>query len=209
MLMVGFYPSLDSCSSGSLRCECRSGGIREPLSGVPDVVVRDRVSGAVTRVSRFDAHRHRGSVRTWRPQWRDLLLARARDGRWLHDVREREFDGVLDLRDAARGPDRHGGESAGGPLAGGTAFTITGTNFVAGSTSVTIGGTPATSVNVTSPTSLAAMTPAAGTAGARTWRSPRRAARPRWPTASRTTPPRRSRPSRRLAAPPLAAPRSR
>ena len=54
-----------------------------------------------------------------------------------------------------------------GPLAGGTAFTITGTNFVAGSTSVTIGGTPATSVNVTSPTSLSAMTPAAGTAGAR------------------------------------------
>jgi hypothetical protein len=47
----------------------------------------------------------------------------------------------------------------GGPPAGGTAVTIAGTNFVAPAT-VTIGGTPATGVGVTSPTTITATTPA-------------------------------------------------
>jgi hypothetical protein len=51
-----------------------------------------------------------------------------------------------------------------GPLAAGTAITITGTNFVAGGSSVTVGGGGATSVVVVSPTSVTAITPA-GTAG--------------------------------------------
>ena len=46
-----------------------------------------------------------------------------------------------------------------GPLAGGTPITIRGTNFVAGATSVSVDGNPATSVVVTSPTSLTAITP--------------------------------------------------
>jgi hypothetical protein len=50
-----------------------------------------------------------------------------------------------------------------GPLAGGTAVTLTGTNFQAGAT-VTIGGTPATGVVVASPTTITAITPA-GTQG--------------------------------------------
>jgi len=53
-----------------------------------------------------------------------------------------------------------------GMIAGGTTVTITGTNFIAGSTSVTIGGVAATGVTVTSPTSLTCTTPA-GTAGAK------------------------------------------
>jgi hypothetical protein len=52
-----------------------------------------------------------------------------------------------------------------GPLAGGTAVTITGTGFLTGAT-VTIGGTPATSVTWVSATSIAAVTPA-GTVGAK------------------------------------------
>ncbi len=48
---------------------------------------------------------------------------------------------------------------ASGPLAGGTAVTITGTNFAAGAT-VAIGGTLATSVTVVSATSITAVTPA-------------------------------------------------
>jgi hypothetical protein len=52
-----------------------------------------------------------------------------------------------------------------GPAAGGTAITLTGTNFAAGAT-VTVGGTAATSVVVSSSTRITAVTPA-GTAGAR------------------------------------------
>src|SRR5208282_1646272 len=51
-----------------------------------------------------------------------------------------------------------------GPAAGGTAVTITGTNFAAGAT-VTFGGTAATNVVVVSSTSITATTPA-GSAGA-------------------------------------------
>ena len=54
---------------------------------------------------------------------------------------------------------------ASGPTTGGTAVTLTGTNFAAGAT-VTIGGTAATSVVVASATSITAVTPA-GAAGAR------------------------------------------
>ena len=52
-----------------------------------------------------------------------------------------------------------------GTTLGGTTVTVTGTNFAAGAT-VTIGGAPATSVSVQSPTSLTAQTPqhAAGAA---------------------------------------------
>ena len=46
-----------------------------------------------------------------------------------------------------------------GPVAGGTAVTITGTNFAAGAT-VTFGGTAATNVVVVSSTSITATTPA-------------------------------------------------
>jgi hypothetical protein len=46
-----------------------------------------------------------------------------------------------------------------GPSQGGQAVTITGNNFVAGQTSVTFGGTAATGVNVTSPTTLDCITP--------------------------------------------------
>ena len=54
---------------------------------------------------------------------------------------------------------------ASGPLAAGTAFTITGTNFT-GATSVRVNGVAATSVVVVSATYITAKTPA-GTAGAR------------------------------------------
>ena len=47
-----------------------------------------------------------------------------------------------------------------GPVLGGTVVTITGTNLVAGQTSVTIGDAAATSVQVTSATSLTANVPA-------------------------------------------------
>ncbi|HEY7337758.1 MAG TPA: IPT/TIG domain-containing protein [Bryobacteraceae bacterium] len=53
-----------------------------------------------------------------------------------------------------------------GPTAGGTAVTITGTNFAAGA-SVTIGGTAATNVTVVNATTITATTPA-GSAGAAT-----------------------------------------
>ena len=53
-----------------------------------------------------------------------------------------------------------------GPIAGGTAVTITGTNFATGAT-VTIGGTAATNVVVVSGTQITATTPA-GSAGAAT-----------------------------------------
>jgi len=49
---------------------------------------------------------------------------------------------------------------AAGPLVGGQAVTITGTNFTTGTTSVTLGGVAATNVVVTSPTTLTATTPA-------------------------------------------------
>ncbi len=52
----------------------------------------------------------------------------------------------------------------GGPTAGGTAVTITGSNFATGAT-VTFGGTPATNVVVLSATSITATTPA-GSVGA-------------------------------------------
>jgi IPT/TIG domain len=55
---------------------------------------------------------------------------------------------------------------ASGPSAGGTTVTITGGDFAAKSTTVTIGGKAATTVNVSDHTSLTAVTPA-GTAGAR------------------------------------------
>ncbi|MGH7687479.1 MAG: LamG-like jellyroll fold domain-containing protein [Candidatus Dormibacteria bacterium] len=51
-----------------------------------------------------------------------------------------------------------------GTTAGGTVVTVTGTNFVAGSTTVTFGVVPASSVNVSSGTLLTAVTPA-GLAG--------------------------------------------
>lgn len=56
-----------------------------------------------------------------------------------------------------------------GPMAGGTAITITGTNFYNGSSnlSFTIGGTPANSVSVISNTQATAVTPG-GTPGAKT-----------------------------------------
>ena len=47
-----------------------------------------------------------------------------------------------------------------GPLVGGQSVTITGTNFTTNSTSVTIGGQPASNVVVTGPTTLTAKTPA-------------------------------------------------
>jgi hypothetical protein len=46
-----------------------------------------------------------------------------------------------------------------GPIAGGTTVTITGTNFMTGST-VSVGGAPATNVTVVSATSITAVTPA-------------------------------------------------
>jgi len=52
-----------------------------------------------------------------------------------------------------------------GPLAGGTSITITGTNFIAGATTVKVGGTLATSVVATA-TSITAKTPL-GTVGAK------------------------------------------
>ncbi len=54
-----------------------------------------------------------------------------------------------------------------GTTAGGTTVTVTGSNFVDGGTTVTIGGVAATSVSVSSPTSLTAVTPA-HTAGSAT-----------------------------------------
>ncbi len=53
-----------------------------------------------------------------------------------------------------------------GPSSAGTAITLTGTNFIAGATTVTVGGVAATSVQVRSPTSLTARVPA-GAAGAK------------------------------------------
>ncbi|OYW70497.1 MAG: cell surface protein, partial [Verrucomicrobia bacterium 12-59-8] len=50
-----------------------------------------------------------------------------------------------------------------GPLGGGTAVTITGTNFSA-SPGVTIGGTPATGITYVNSTTITCTTPA-GTAG--------------------------------------------
>src|SRR5207244_12028033 len=48
-----------------------------------------------------------------------------------------------------------------GPVGGGTAVTIAGTNFVSGA-AVTFGGTAATGVAVVSPTQITATTPAQG-----------------------------------------------
>jgi len=47
-----------------------------------------------------------------------------------------------------------------GPIAGGTTVTITGTNFVSGSTTVSFGGAAGTSVNVSGSTSLTVVSPA-------------------------------------------------
>jgi M6 family metalloprotease-like protein len=47
-----------------------------------------------------------------------------------------------------------------GPAEGGTVLTVTGTGFVVGATTVTVGGVPASSVNVTSAATLTALTPA-------------------------------------------------
>ena len=55
---------------------------------------------------------------------------------------------------------------AAGPTLGGTVISITGTAFVAGATSVTFGGAPASNVTVTSSTSLTCTLPA-GSAGLR------------------------------------------
>ncbi len=58
---------------------------------------------------------------------------------------------------------------AGGPLAGGTTITLSGTGFTAnqaGSCAVTIGGNPATSVVVLNNTTLTCVTPAASAGGA-------------------------------------------
>ena len=52
-----------------------------------------------------------------------------------------------------------------GPLAPGTAITITGTNFIAGESSVTVGGVAATSVDVAAGFILTATTPASAAAG--------------------------------------------
>lgn len=49
----------------------------------------------------------------------------------------------------------------------GTTITITGTNFVTGNTTVTVGGTSATSVSVSSGTSLTCVVPALGSGGAK------------------------------------------
>ncbi|MBE3123785.1 MAG: IPT/TIG domain-containing protein, partial [Planctomycetes bacterium] len=51
-----------------------------------------------------------------------------------------------------------------GPTAGGTVVTITGASFLSGETTVTFGGAAATSVAITSPTTIEALTPA-GAAG--------------------------------------------
>lgn len=48
---------------------------------------------------------------------------------------------------------------AAGPVAGGSLITVGGTGFIAGQTRVTVGGIDAASVTVTSPTTLAAITP--------------------------------------------------
>ena len=53
-----------------------------------------------------------------------------------------------------------------GPLNIQTSLTITGTNFVQGFTTVTVGGVTATNVNVTSPSQLTALAPASAAAGA-------------------------------------------
>jgi len=52
-----------------------------------------------------------------------------------------------------------------GPVAGGTAVTITGTGFIVGSTTVAFGTTPATDVTVTSDTTLTATAPPNPTGG--------------------------------------------
>ncbi len=54
-----------------------------------------------------------------------------------------------------------------GPVAGGTTIALTGTNFVAGATTVTVGGIAAANVSVASTTALTAVVPA-GTPGAAT-----------------------------------------
>jgi hypothetical protein len=59
----------------------------------------------------------------------------------------------------APAPTITGVSPTGGPTAGGTAITITGTNFISGAT-VTIGGQPATSVTTASATQITATTPA-------------------------------------------------
>jgi hypothetical protein len=53
-----------------------------------------------------------------------------------------------------------------GTKAGGTTVTITGSNFVSGATTVTIGGNSATGVSVTNATTLTAVTPANANTGA-------------------------------------------
>jgi hypothetical protein len=67
---------------------------------------------------------------------------------------------------AAASPTVTGVSPSSGPVAGGTAVTITGTNFVTGAT-VTFGSATATNVSVVNSTTITATTPA-GTAGAAT-----------------------------------------
>ncbi|MBV8621838.1 MAG: IPTL-CTERM sorting domain-containing protein [Curvibacter sp.] len=51
----------------------------------------------------------------------------------------------------------------GGPLAGGSSITVTGSGFVSGATTVSVGGNACTSVTVSSATSLSCVTPAGST----------------------------------------------
>ena len=57
-------------------------------------------------------------------------------------------------------PTATGVTPAAGPLVGGTAVTIAGTNFGTGVTTVTIGGAPITGLTVTSSTTLTGTAPA-------------------------------------------------
>lgn len=70
----------------------------------------------------------------------------------------------LVLATAEAGPAITGASPRGGPPAGGTVVTLTGSGFASGAT-VTVGGAPATGVTVSSASSLTLTTPA-GTAGA-------------------------------------------
>jgi hypothetical protein len=80
----------------------------------------------------------------------------------------------LPLHAAAQHPVAHGClfptitsvDPASGPQSGGTSVTITGTNYVVGSTTVTFGGVAATAVVVNSSTSITAVTPAGAAPGA-------------------------------------------
>jgi formylglycine-generating enzyme required for sulfatase activity len=74
-------------------------------------------------------------------------------------------DGFRVARDAVPKPTLASVVPSGGPVAGGTTITLTGENLI-GTTSVTIGGVPATNVVVVNATTATAVTPP-GTAGAK------------------------------------------